>query len=112
MGIGHLSISARLLDSLREKNGGISQDDEDFTAKVTSIIYFGECYNDDDSIIIEMYVALIVLACRWSRYSKLISKGFEHSYIHAPKDCVRSIDIYSGNGSQSRSTKKSPRRNR
>ena len=73
--MGYSSISARLLDSLREKNGGISQDDEDFTAKVTSIIYFSECYNDDDSIIIEMYVALIVLACRWSRYSKPIIQG-------------------------------------
>ena len=43
MGIGHPSISARLLDSLREKNGKVSQDDEDFTAKVSSTIYAGKC---------------------------------------------------------------------
>ena len=43
MGVGHSSISARLLESLREKNGEVSQDDEDFAAKVTSNIYAGEC---------------------------------------------------------------------
>ena len=42
MGVGHSSISARLLESLREKNGEVSQDDEDFAAKVTSNIYAGE----------------------------------------------------------------------
>ena len=41
--MGHSSISARLLESLREKNGEVSQDDEDFAAKVTSNIYAGEC---------------------------------------------------------------------
>ncbi|PAV15318.1 cytochrome P450 [Pyrrhoderma noxium] len=41
MGMGHSSISARLLESLREKNGEVSQDDEDFAAKVTSNIYAG-----------------------------------------------------------------------
>ena len=55
--MGYSSISARLLDSLREKNGKVSQDDEDFTAKVTSIICAGECQCDDNSIIVEMYAA-------------------------------------------------------
>ncbi|PAV15315.1 cytochrome P450 [Pyrrhoderma noxium] len=41
MGMGHSSISARLLESLREKNGEVSQDDEEFAAKVTSNIYAG-----------------------------------------------------------------------
>lgn len=98
MGIGHLSISARLLDSLREKNGKVSQDDEDLTAKVTSIIYAGECQCDDNSIIIEMYAAWIILSYRWDRYSKLTSKNFEYSYIQFSKDSIRSINICSGNG--------------
>ena len=42
-GLGYSSFSARLLDSLRETSGEVSQDDEEFTAKVTSIIYAGEC---------------------------------------------------------------------
>ncbi|PAV15317.1 cytochrome P450 [Pyrrhoderma noxium] len=40
-GVGYSSISAKLLESLREKNGKVSQANEDFTAKVSSTIYAG-----------------------------------------------------------------------
>ncbi|PAV15311.1 cytochrome P450 [Pyrrhoderma noxium] len=40
-GLGSSSIAARLLESLRDNNGKISQEDEDLTAKVTSIMYAG-----------------------------------------------------------------------
>ena len=44
-GIGHriFPFSARILEAFREKDGVVTHADEEFTAKLTSVVYAGGC---------------------------------------------------------------------